>query len=181
MLLMAENQDDRVIWVVVELHRKKQRIRSRIVQHLGQYRNRDEAEAAYLERIEVDARLREIVERWAANAPDVLSDRKAKAKFLLYGALTGGIAAYADDLLRKRDQEEAQARARARAVLWSSNGPPTAFTMLGLPSFATINEIKSAYRRKAFELHPDQGGDHLAMVQLNAAYEAAVAYAAWRG
>ena len=33
MLLMAENQDERIIWVVVELHRPKKRIRSRIILH----------------------------------------------------------------------------------------------------------------------------------------------------
>ena len=38
MLLMAENQDGRVIWVVVELHRPKRRIRSRIILHLGEFR-----------------------------------------------------------------------------------------------------------------------------------------------
>ena len=38
MLLMAVEQDDRIIWVVVEQHRPKGRIRSRIVLHLGQYR-----------------------------------------------------------------------------------------------------------------------------------------------
>lgn len=181
MLLMAENQDERVIWVVVELHRPKQRIRSRIILHLGEYRNRDEAEAAFLERLSTNAALREHAERWAANAADILSDRKARAKFLLFGALTGGIATYADDLLRQREQEEERARARARAALWSAGVPLTAFTTLGLPSFATIHEIKAAYRRRAFQLHPDRGGDHSAMVDLNAAYEEAVQYAEWRG
>jgi len=53
--------------------------------------------------------------------------------------------------------------------------------MLGLPSVASMDEIKSAYRRKAVEFHPDRGGDHMSMVRLNAAYEAAVEYAACRG
>jgi DnaJ-domain-containing protein 1 len=180
MLLMAEEQDDRIIWVVVELHRPKQRIRSRIVLHLGEFRNRDEAEAAFLERSHTDSRLREIVERWAASSADVLSDRKARTKFLLYGALTGGIAKHADDMLREREREAERARTRARAALWSANGPHAAFTVLGLPSIASIDEIKSAYRRKAIELHPDRGGDHISMVKLNAAYEEAVEYAAWR-
>lgn len=181
MLLMAEEQDDRIIWVVVELHRPKGRIRSRIVQHLGEFRNRDEAEAAFLARIQVDPRLREIVDRWASHSADVLSDRKARARFLLYGALTGGIAAEADEILRDREREAERARARARASSWSSSGPRDAFSLLGLSTFASIDEIKSAYRRKAVEHHPDRGGDHILMVKLNAAYEEAVEYAAWRG
>lgn len=181
MLLMAEYQNERLIWAVVELHRPKQRIRSRIVLHLGEYRDRDEAEAAFSERLTTNPALREFAERWAVNAADVLSDRKARAKFLMYGVLTDGIAAHADDILRRREQEEAHARMGARAAFWSSSGPNTAFTMLGLSSSATIDEIKAAYRRRAFELHPDRGGDHLAMTALNAAYDEAVEYAAWRG
>ncbi len=180
MLLMAENQDGRVIWVVVELHRPKQRIRSRIVLHLGEYRNRDEAEAAFLERLATNPALRTHAERWAVSAADVLSDRKARARFLMFGVFTGGIADYADSILRQREQQEEQARARARAALWSMSGPLDAFSTLGLSSLATIDEIKAAYRQKALQLHPDRGGDHLPMVKLNAAYEAAVAYATWR-
>jgi DnaJ domain len=179
MLLMAENQDERIIWVVVELHRPKQRIRSRIVLHLGEYKDRDDAEAAFAERLTANPALRECAERWGLSARDVLSDRKARARFLLYGVVTG-IAAYADDILRRREQDEQQARARARATLWSASSPLTAFTTLGLSSNATIDEIKTAYRRRATQLHPDRGGDHSAMVRLNAAYEEATEYAAWR-
>src|SRR3954451_24140994 len=79
MLLMAVEQDERIIWVVVEQHRPRGRIRSRIVLHLGQYRDRDEAEAVLLERLRSSPALRTVAERWAANAEDVLSDRKARA------------------------------------------------------------------------------------------------------
>jgi DnaJ domain len=181
MLLMAENQDERVIWVVVELHRPKQRVRSRIILHLGEYRDRGDAEAAFLARLSTNPSLRAHAERWAVNAASILLDRKARAKFLLFGALTGGIAEYADEILRRREQEEQHARARVRAALWSTSVPLTAFTMLGLPGVATIDEIKVAYRRRAVLLHPDRGGDHSSMVKLNAAYEEAVEYAAWRG
>lgn len=180
MLLVAEEQDERIIWVVVELHRPKGRIRSRIVLHLGQYRDRTEAEAAFAERLATDPILRECARRWAGGARDVLSDRKARARFLLCGVMTG-TAGYADDLLRRREEEEQRARARARAALWSAALPLSAFTTLGLPCTASAGEIKLAYRRRAMELHPDRGGDHSAMVRLNAAYEEASEYAAWRG
>ncbi len=121
MLLMAESQDERVIWVVVELHRPKQRIRSRIVLHLGEYATRDEAEAAFRERLAINPSLRAHAERWAVNATDVLSDRKARARFLMFGVNTGGIAEYADEVLRRREREEDHARARERAALWSTN------------------------------------------------------------
>jgi hypothetical protein len=180
MLLMAENQDERIIWVVVELHRPKGRIRSRIILHLGEYRDRSEAEAAFAERLTINPSLREHAERWAKSARDVLSDRKARAKFLLHGVVTG-ISEFADDILRRREHDQQQARARARAALWSTNRPLTAFTTLGLTTNATVDEIKLAYRRMAVQLHPDRGGDHDAMVQLNAAYQEAAEYAVWRG
>jgi DnaJ domain len=180
MLLMPENQDDRVIWVVVELHRPKGRVRSRIVLHLGEYRDRGEAEAAFAERLKLNRSLRECAERWALNAREVLADRKARGKFLLCGVVTG-ISDYADDMLRRRETDQEHARTRVRAASWSASGPAAAFRVLGLSSYATIDEIKLAYRRKAIQLHPDRGGDHSAMVQLNAAYEEAAEYAAWRG
>jgi hypothetical protein len=123
MLLMAVEQDDRVIWVIVEQHRPKGRIRSRIVLHLGQYRDRDDAEAAFRERLPANPTLRAVAERWAANAADVLSDRKARARFLLHGVSTGGIAAYADDLLLGREEAERRARERARAASWPGGIP----------------------------------------------------------
>ncbi|MEW4566797.1 J domain-containing protein [Tautonia sp. JC769] len=181
MLLMAVEQDDRIIWVVVEQHRPKRRIRSRIVLHLGQYRGRDEAEAAFLDRLQTNPTLRAVAERWAANAEDVLTDRKARARFLLHGVGTGGIAPFADDLLLRREERERQARERARAASWPSGIPSVAFATLGLPTAASLAEIKAAYRRRALLLHPDRGGDPAAMVALNAAYEDASWYAEWRG
>ncbi len=181
MLLMAVEQDDRIIWVIVEQHRPRGRIRSRIVLHLGQYRDRDEAEAAFIERLKADPTLRAVAERWAANAEDVLSDRKARARFILHGVSTGGIAAHADDLLLRREEDERRARERARARSWPAGIPSVAFATLGLPTAASLAEIRVAYRRRAFLLHPDRGGDLAAMVALNVAYEDAVWYAEWRG
>jgi hypothetical protein len=181
MMLMAEAQDGRTIWVVVELHRPKKRIRSRIVLHLGEFRDRDEAEAALLARLPDDPRLRDLAARWKACAVDVLSDRRARRRFLLCGVIAG-VSEYADDLLRRREREEEEDRARRRAAEWASaGGGSAAFAVLGLPLAASIDEIKAAYRRAAVRAHPDRGGDHALMVRLNAAYEAAVDYAAWRG
>lgn len=181
MLLMLEEQDDRRIWVVVELHRPKGRVRSRIVLHLGEYRDREAAEADFRRRIGTDSRLRAIVDRWAIAAESVLSDRKSRARFLLFGVDTGGIAAFADEILRRREREEQAARDRARAAFWTSGAPVAAFRTLDLPTTAGLVEIKAVYRRRAFRLHPDLGGDHGSMVALNAAYEEASAYADWRG
>jgi hypothetical protein len=179
-MLMAEDQDGRAIWVVIELHRPKKRVRSRIVLHLGEYRDRDEAEAAFLARLKTDPRLRDLSERWKANAVDVLSDRKARRLFLLRGVIAG-VSEHADDLLRRREREEEQDRARRRAAEWGAGGGSAAFAVLGLPIAASVDQIKAAYRREAIRAHPDRGGDHALMVRLNAAYEAAVDYASWRG
>jgi hypothetical protein len=181
MLLMAVEQDDRIIWVIVEQHRPRGRIRSRIVLHLGQFRDRDEAEDAFIARLKTNPTLRAVAERWAAIAEDVLADRKARARFLLHGVGTGRIAAHADDLLLGREEEQRRARERARSASWPSGIPSVAFATLGLPTAASLAEIKVAYRRRAFLLHPDRGGDYAAMVALNVAYEDAIWYAEWRG
>jgi hypothetical protein len=98
---------------------------------VGEYRDRTEAEAAFAERLATNPSLRECAERWAAGVRDVLSDRKARARFLRCGVITG-IPEYADDILRRREEEQ-QARARASASPWSARGPLSAFATLGLP------------------------------------------------
>jgi hypothetical protein len=50
------------------------------------------------------------------------------------------------------------------------------FTVLGLERSAGLDEVRSARRRLAFELHPDRGGDPTAMQSLNVAFEACVAH-----
>lgn len=44
------------------------------------------------------------------------------------------------------------------------------YNLLGVPTDATPAEIQKAYRQKAKELHPDLGGDAVAMGALNEAY-----------
>ncbi|MGH8904301.1 MAG: molecular chaperone DnaJ [Egibacteraceae bacterium] len=45
------------------------------------------------------------------------------------------------------------------------------YEILGVPRAATDEDLKRAYRRKAREFHPDQGGDEEAFKELTAAYE----------
>jgi hypothetical protein len=54
--------------------------------------------------------------------------------------------------------------------------PPTStWALLGVARTATLDEIKRAYRKRALESHPDQGGDPEAFRALLRAYERAVA------
>jgi hypothetical protein len=48
------------------------------------------------------------------------------------------------------------------------------FAVLGLPPTATLDQVREARRRLAFELHPDHGGDVVAMQNLNVAFSACV-------
>jgi len=50
---------------------------------------------------------------------------------------------------------------------------PGAFAHLGLPTDASEDEVRQAYRRRVKTVHPDQGGDPEAFRQLQEAYAAA--------
>ena len=50
------------------------------------------------------------------------------------------------------------------------------FAVLGLSRSATLDEVRAARRRLAFDVHPDRGGDAVAMQDVNAAFEACVAH-----
>jgi hypothetical protein len=50
------------------------------------------------------------------------------------------------------------------------------FVLLGLTRSCTLDEVRAARRRLAFEVHPDRGGDEATMQRVNAAFEAAVAH-----
>lgn len=45
------------------------------------------------------------------------------------------------------------------------------FTTLGIADSASLDEVKSAYRKLAQKLHPDMGGDSTKFVEINAAYK----------
>lgn len=65
---------------------------------------------------------------------------------------------------------------RASVPRTSSRTNPTlsVWALLGLGSRATFEEVKSAYKRRALELHPDRGGDAAQFRALHAAYEEAL-------
>lgn len=48
---------------------------------------------------------------------------------------------------------------------------PTYYETLEVGADATFSEIKSAYRKKAMNCHPDRGGSHVEMVMVNEAWE----------
>jgi len=64
-------------------------------------------------------------------------------------------------------------------LLWRSTTNPVrpalqrqqALAVLGLPSNATMSQIKKRYRKLAKQYHPDLGGDPRQMQRLVAAYE----------
>lgn len=57
----------------------------------------------------------------------------------------------------------------------TSPDPASTWALLGVPRTATLLELKRAYRKRALETHPDQGGDPDAFRALQRAYERAVA------
>ncbi len=46
-----------------------------------------------------------------------------------------------------------------------------AFAVLGVPNKADLKEIKSAYRKRVIETHPDKGGNSAEFIKVRAAYE----------
>ncbi len=52
-----------------------------------------------------------------------------------------------------------------------------AFAELGVPASASLDEVKTAYRRKVKEVHPDQGGDEDEFKRVREAYTTAKRHA----
>jgi hypothetical protein len=55
------------------------------------------------------------------------------------------------------------------------------FAVLGVGRDATLAELRSARRRLAAEFHPDRGGNEARMVEINTAFDMAMAELAHRG
>ncbi len=53
------------------------------------------------------------------------------------------------------------------------------FTVLGVNMTATEDEVKAAYKEKAWEAHPDHGGNNEQMVKVNAAYDVIKRFKGW--
>ncbi len=56
----------------------------------------------------------------------------------------------------------------------SANAVPSYFVILGLTPPCTVDDVKRAYKRKARELHPDNGGSNDEFLALQHAYEQAL-------
>jgi hypothetical protein len=53
---------------------------------------------------------------------------------------------------------------------WVGEGNASIWSVLGISANATEEELKTAYRKKALETHPDRGGDAQAFRRVVAAY-----------
>ena len=54
------------------------------------------------------------------------------------------------------------------------------YKILGVNQDATKEEIKRAFKKKAWKVHPDRGGSNEEMVKVNAAYEAIRQFRGWK-
>ncbi len=79
-------------------------------------------------------------------------------------------------LLKKMN---AQIRARI-SVLKSDDTELDPFTILGVKTDATKEEVTQAYREKAKKAHPDKGGSQEEMAKVNTAFEAIKLFKGWK-
>ena len=61
----------------------------------------------------------------------------------------------------------------------SGQGDMNPFSILGIDVDATEEEVKKAYRDKAWASHPDRGGSQEKMKRVNAAWEAIKLFKGW--
>jgi hypothetical protein len=63
----------------------------------------------------------------------------------------------------------------------SATVPPAWAAVLGIAPPFTLGQVRSAYRAKSKEVHPDAGGDHSEFIRLQSAYEQAIRFCESRG
>lgn len=56
----------------------------------------------------------------------------------------------------------------------------TVYDVLGVNPSATEEEVRKAYREKAWKAHPDRGGSNVEMALLNKAYEMIKRHRGWK-
>ncbi len=54
------------------------------------------------------------------------------------------------------------------------------YEILGVKPNATKDEVKQAYKKKAWNAHPDRGGSNNEMMKVNAAFEAISSVRGWK-
>lgn len=54
------------------------------------------------------------------------------------------------------------------------------YKILGVEMTATREEIDKAFKKKAWETHPDRGGSNEEMIRVNAAYQAIKQFRGWK-
>lgn len=62
-------------------------------------------------------------------------------------------------VLRGQAPWPSRASQEPRGEASSSTAPGSIWTILGVARTATLDEVKAAYKKRALETHPDQGGD----------------------
>ena len=95
----------------------------------------------------------------------------------IYDRVEDNIAAIAATIEAMRAIERhggAQILERAFTGFDALPPPDDAYKVLGLKPGATRDQVDEAYRRAAKKAHPDQGGDHTRMAQVNAARDSII-------
>ena len=88
-----------------------------------------------------------------------------------------------ESLKGEREARQAAAQKKMRDAFNAAFGAPVdpslaAFTLLGVPPSASVDDIKRAFRTKSFNAHPDRGGSHEEFCALNDAWRVATKAAA---